>query len=112
VLRNVAVVVLDGFSPFELGAVCEVFGIDRTDDGLPAHDFAVVAGEPGPLHSETGFTLQTGFGLDRLQTADLIAVHRDDPAAMPDRAAHPAGPGTAGAGRRDRGCGGRARRIR
>jgi transcriptional regulator GlxA family with amidase domain len=74
VLRNVAVVALDGFSPFELGVVCEVFGVDRADDGLPGYDFAVVAGEPGPLHSETGFTLQTEFGLDRLRTADLIAV--------------------------------------
>ena len=73
-LKNVAVVVLNGFSPFELGVVCEVFGVDRTDEGLPAYDFAVVAGEPGPLRSETGFVLQTEFGLDRLETADLIAV--------------------------------------
>jgi transcriptional regulator GlxA family with amidase domain len=73
-LKDVAVVVLDGFTPFELGVVCEVFGTDRTDEGLPAYDFAVVAGEPGPLRSEAGFTLQTSFGLDRLETADLIAV--------------------------------------
>ena len=72
--ENVAVIVLNGFSPFELGVVCEVFGVDRTDEGLPAYDFAVVAGEPGPLRSETGFVLQTEFGLDRLETADLIAV--------------------------------------
>jgi transcriptional regulator GlxA family with amidase domain len=73
-LRNVAVVVLDGFSPFELGVVCEVFGSDRSDDGLPVYDFAVVAGEPGPLRSDTGFTLQTPFGLERITEADLIAV--------------------------------------
>lgn len=72
--ENVAVIVLNGFSPFELGVVCEVFGVDRTDEGRPAYDFAVVAGEPGPLRSETGFVLQTEFGLDRLETADLIAV--------------------------------------
>jgi transcriptional regulator GlxA family with amidase domain len=74
VLQDVTAVLLDGFSPFELGVVCEVFGVDRTDEGLPAYDFAVVAGEPGPLRSETGFILQTEFGLDRLETADLIAV--------------------------------------
>jgi len=34
-IRNVAVVVLDGFEPFELGVVCEVFGNERTADGLP-----------------------------------------------------------------------------
>ncbi len=32
---------LDGVAPFELGVVCEVFGVDRTDDGLPGFDFAV-----------------------------------------------------------------------
>jgi transcriptional regulator GlxA family with amidase domain len=74
VLRNVAVVILNGFTAFELGVVCEVFGIDRTDDGLPAYDFAVVAGEPGPLTSSAGFTLATPFGLDRLADADLVVV--------------------------------------
>ncbi|HEY7431564.1 MAG TPA: helix-turn-helix domain-containing protein [Streptosporangiaceae bacterium] len=73
-LRNVAVVALNEFAPFELGLVCEVFGTDRSDEGLPSYDFAVVAGEPGPLRAETGFTMQTPFGLDRLAQADLIAV--------------------------------------
>jgi transcriptional regulator GlxA family with amidase domain len=73
-LRNIAVVALHGFSPFELGVVCEVFGSDRTDEGLPSYDFAVVAGERGPLRSDAGFTMQTPFGLDRLEAADLVAV--------------------------------------
>jgi len=60
--------------PFELGVVCEVFGTDRSDDGLPVYDFAVVAGEPGPLRTTHGFTLSTPYGLDRLAEADLIAV--------------------------------------
>jgi transcriptional regulator GlxA family with amidase domain len=73
VLRNVAVVVLNGFRPFEFGTVCEVFGIDRSDDGLPSYDFAVVAGEPPPLRSHD-FTLHPSCGLDRLEEADLIAL--------------------------------------
>jgi transcriptional regulator GlxA family with amidase domain len=73
-LRNVAVVVLNEFHPFEFGLVCEVFGIDRSEEGLPTYDFAVVAGEPGPLRSSNDFTLQTRFGLDRLAEADLIAL--------------------------------------
>jgi transcriptional regulator GlxA family with amidase domain len=80
-LKNVAVVILNGFTPFELGVLCEVFGVDRTDDGLPAYDFAVVsgetvtvAGEPAPLASSAGFTVSTPHGLDRLQEADLVAV--------------------------------------
>ncbi len=83
-LENVAAVVLDGFSPFELGVVCEVFGADRTDDGLPGYDFAVVAGGPGPLQSDIGFSLHTPHGLDRLEAADLITV----PAVNDDRARH------------------------
>ena len=81
VLENVAVVVLDGFTPFELGVACEVFGNDRTADGLPGYDFAVVAGEPGPLRSEAGFTINTVACLDRLEQADLIVV----PASGDDR---------------------------
>jgi transcriptional regulator GlxA family with amidase domain len=73
-LRNIAVVVLDGFEPFELGVVCEVFGMDRADDGLPRYDFAVIAGEPGPLRSSMGFTLDTPFGIERMEEADLVAV--------------------------------------
>jgi transcriptional regulator GlxA family with amidase domain len=79
-LRNVAVVILDRFTPFELGVVCEVFGVDRRDDGLPAYDFAVVAGEPGPIRSASGFTVETEHDLSRLSQADLIAV-----AAVSDR---------------------------
>jgi transcriptional regulator GlxA family with amidase domain len=73
-LRDIAVVVLDGFTPFELGIVCEVFGTDRTSQGLPGYHFAVVAGEPGPLRTEAGFSLTAPFSLDRLETADLIVV--------------------------------------
>jgi transcriptional regulator GlxA family with amidase domain len=73
-LKDIAVVVLDGFSPFELAVPCEVFGSDRTDEGLPGYDFAVVAGERGPLRSDVGFTLHTAFGLDRLDSADLVVV--------------------------------------
>ena len=73
-LRNVAAVVLDDAPVFELGVLCEVFGMDRTGDGLPGYDFAVVSPEPGPLRSRAGFTLEAPFGLDRLDEADLVAV--------------------------------------
>ena len=73
-LSNVAVVILNSFTPFELGVVCEVFGVDRSDDGLPTYDFAVVAGEPAPLRAVNGFELHTEHGLERLEQADLVAV--------------------------------------
>ena len=72
-LRNVAVVLVNGFLPFEFGTVCEVFGVDRSDDGLPRYDFAVVAGEPAPLRA-LDFTIHPSHGLERLQGADLIAL--------------------------------------
>ena len=72
-LRNIAVVVVNGFLPFEFGTVCEVFGVDRSDDGLPRYDFAVVAGEPPPLRA-LDFTVEPSHGLERLEEADLIAL--------------------------------------
>ncbi len=80
-LRNVAVVVVNGFLPFEFGTICEVFGVDRSDDGLPSYDFAVVAGEPAPLRAHNDFTIQPPYGLERLEEADLIAL----PAVGDDR---------------------------
>lgn len=73
-LRTVAAVVMDGTAAFELGVVCEVFGIDRTEDGVPPFDFRVCAEDPGrPLRS-TGFSIVPTHGLDALRDADLIAV--------------------------------------
>ncbi|MGM9385021.1 GlxA family transcriptional regulator [Streptomyces antibioticus] len=74
-LRNVAAVLLDGVHPFELGVLCEVFGIDRSDEGLPVYDFAVVSAEGPSLGTHVGgLTVSTPYGLDRLEEADLIAV--------------------------------------
>jgi transcriptional regulator GlxA family with amidase domain len=73
-LANVAVAVCDDVSVFELGVVCEVFGIDRTDTGLPGYDFAVCAAEPAPLRTGGGFSITPEHGLDRLLAADLVAV--------------------------------------
>jgi transcriptional regulator GlxA family with amidase domain len=73
-LTNVAAVLLEGVHPFELGVVCEVFGIDRSDEGLPVYDFAVVSAEGPDLATRCGFTVSTPYGLQRLEDADLIAV--------------------------------------
>ncbi|MFD6291906.1 helix-turn-helix domain-containing protein [Streptomyces sp. NPDC060205] len=74
-LTNVAAVLLDGAHPFELGVVCEVFGLDRSDEGLPVYDFAVASAEGPTLATHVpGFTLSTPYGLDRLEEADLIVV--------------------------------------
>ena len=74
-LRTVAVLVLPEVSPFEFGTICEVFGIDRTEDGVPSFELRVcgpVAGEP--LRSIAGFDIIPTHGLDGLVGADLVAV--------------------------------------
>jgi transcriptional regulator GlxA family with amidase domain len=97
-LNNVAVVALDRIEAFELGVVCEVFGLDRSDDGLPVYDFAVVAGEPGPIRCNAGFTINPPYDLDRLEEADLIAVpavsdrRLGDPQRIPGLSPHPIPP--------------------
>ncbi|KKD05748.1 helix-turn-helix domain-containing protein [Streptomyces sp. WM6386] len=74
-LKNVAAVLLDGVHPFELGVICEVFGIDRSDEGLPTYDFAVASAEGPSLTTHVGgLTVGTPYGLERLEEADLIAV--------------------------------------
>jgi len=79
-LTNVAVIVFDGVAPFELGVLCEAWGVDRTAHDVPAIDFAVCAAEPGRVSTSMGFDLHVEHGLDRVAEADLVcvpAIHRD-----------------------------------
>lgn len=73
-LRTVAALVMDGSAAFELGVVCEVFGLDRREDGVPPFDFRVCGEHPGrPLRS-TGFGIVPTHGLDAVADADLVTV--------------------------------------
>jgi len=81
VLTNVAVIVIDGVAPFELGVLCESWGIDRTVHGVPLLDFAVCAPDAAPVTTTMGFTLQVEHGLDRVAEADLVCI----PAVRPDQ---------------------------
>jgi transcriptional regulator GlxA family with amidase domain len=75
VIHNVAVPVLDGVAAFELGVLCEVFGLDRPDEPmLPSFDFAICAPEPGPVRCQSGFDITAEHGFARLAEADLIGV--------------------------------------
>ena len=73
-LRSVAAIVLPGVSPFELGVVCEVFGIDRRDTGGPAFEFTVCAVTPGTIPMKTGLELVVARGLDATLDADLVVL--------------------------------------
>ncbi|WP_245813807.1 GlxA family transcriptional regulator [Rhodococcus marinonascens] len=59
---------------FELGVACEVFGFDRSDDGLPTYDFSLVAGAPEPIRTRFGYGIDVPYDLDRLDDADLVII--------------------------------------
>jgi AraC family transcriptional activator FtrA len=73
-VRRVAVIALDGIAPFELGVVCEVFGTDRSEDGLPRYDFAVCSVDGGPVRTTSGFHITPHADLAPVDTAELVAV--------------------------------------
>ena len=73
-LKKVAVAVGQHVAAFELGVLCEVFGTDRSDEGLPVYDFRVCAVEPPPLATNSGFSISPDHGIEDLADADLIAI--------------------------------------
>jgi len=73
-MKTVAVIVQDGFAPFEFGVACEAFGLDRSDDGIPSFDFRIVTPEPGVVQSKLGFSLNVDNDLAFAYEADLVVV--------------------------------------
>ena len=77
-----AALIWDGVAPFEFGVLCEAFGIDRREDGIPLLDFDVCAPEAGMVTTSLRFGVEAPHGLERLEQADLIgipAMRRGDP---------------------------------
>lgn len=73
-LRSVAVLVDHTISPFEFAIPCEVFGIDRSAQGLPRFDFSVCAVRPGSYRTSLGFEVVVPNGLEPVAAADLVVV--------------------------------------
>ena len=97
-LRSVAVIALPDVAVFELGVLCELFGYDRTADGLPGYEFAVCGVDGAPVRTHAGFTIAPDHDLGPADRADLVAVvpsklAEDPPAAVVDvlRRAHARG---------------------
>jgi AraC family transcriptional activator FtrA len=82
-LKCVAVVVPQRPGFFELGVLHEVFGVDRTDEGVPAIEFRLCSEQPGvPIPMEYGVFLTTPYGLEGADDADLVvapAYHQEEP---------------------------------
>jgi transcriptional regulator GlxA family with amidase domain len=74
-LTSVSALVLDGLAVFEFGVICEVFGIDRSADGVPNFDFKVCGPEAGkPVRTSVGASLTPDHDLSALAGVDLVAV--------------------------------------
>jgi len=74
-LTTVAAVLIDEVAPFEFGVLCEVFGIDRTDEGVPYTELLVCGERPGePLRTSVGAMLIPEHDLSAVERADLVAV--------------------------------------
>jgi transcriptional regulator GlxA family with amidase domain len=96
--HTVATVICHGVAPFEMAVPCEVFGIDRSELGVPWYRHMICAAEDPPIRSSQGFTIDTPYGLDDVVRADTVVVpawgaaqlDHEPPAALLDalRAAH------------------------
>ena len=74
-LQKVAVVLMEDVALFEFGVLAEVFGIDRTGDGVPPFDFKVCSTTPGrPMDTSTHSQVIAPYGLEELEDADLIGI--------------------------------------
>ncbi|HEU5485411.1 MAG TPA: helix-turn-helix domain-containing protein [Microlunatus sp.] len=86
-LRSVSVIVLEPIAVFEFGLAVEVFGVDRSDEGLEPFDFRVCGVEPGrPLATKNAdpFTITPALGLDSVLGSDLVIVAPTLPQADED----------------------------
>ena len=73
-LTNVAVIALPDVAVFELGVLCELFGYDRSAEGLPRYDFALCTPDGGPVRTHAGFSISGTHDLAPVERADLVAV--------------------------------------
>ena len=85
-LRSVAVLLQEPVSLFEFGVLAEVFGIDRSEEGLEPFDYRVCAESAGPLDARNGTTVTAAYGLEAAADADLVAVPASDSARTPSPA--------------------------
>jgi AraC family transcriptional activator FtrA len=73
--HDVGIVVYDGFTPFELGVVCEVFGDDRwVAPGDPWYRLFICGDNSAPITADTGFQILVPYGLEMLSEVDTLIV--------------------------------------
>ena len=72
--HTVVTVVGRNVAMFETAVPCEVFGLDRSDLVDPWYRHVLCAGDPPPLTTPEGFTIETPHGLEALAEADTVVV--------------------------------------
>lgn len=73
-MHTVCVIAFDRISVFEMAVACEVFGIDRSETGLPNYRLMVCGLEEPPLRTSAGFLLHPQHRLDVLDEADTVIM--------------------------------------
>lgn len=68
----VAILLLDGIVPFDLGSSTQILGTARDASGKRLYSLKVCGA--GPVRSEHGFTVVPDPGLEELATADTVVV--------------------------------------
>jgi transcriptional regulator GlxA family with amidase domain len=73
--HRVAVFVLDGVIPFELGIPLRIFGAARSqEDGRPLYEVATCSLRPGEVRTEADFPIVVPHGVEALAEADTVVV--------------------------------------
>jgi transcriptional regulator GlxA family with amidase domain len=73
--RDVAIVVYDGFTAFELGVACEIFGDDRwVAPGDPWYRLFICGDTSAPITADAGFQILVPHGLETLSNVDTVIV--------------------------------------
>jgi len=87
-LEKVAVVIDDGVSAFEFAIPVEVFGVDRSPQGMPKFEFAVCSPRAEPVRTSQDFQIIAPHRLDPIEDADLVVMSPcgDDYEAPPELA--------------------------
>ncbi|WP_424529639.1 GlxA family transcriptional regulator [Sphaerisporangium viridialbum] len=81
-MRTVATLIYDDMRAFDYAVIAEVWGMDRTDGGVPAFELRRCSADGRPVRMHPGALVEATHGLDGLAGADLIvAPGREDPFA-------------------------------
>ena len=72
--HRVAVLLFDRPSLFETAVATEVWGSDRTEQGVPFSEVRLCSNEGPDLRAAVGFGLQLDHGLEALEWADTVVI--------------------------------------